>query len=176
MEGDRASGSRISRRVLGTILIVVVALGAVLAVGIPRLPTTRVSPRPPSPPPPPRTGGGGSTGSTGSSGGNSSGTTPQGAQGLILNQSITSGITLEFYFVAGTHLNGTIRWLSGAMQFAIIPVGHNPVWGTTLGPYWQSASWNFTLSTEKIPYFYFPGYYYFQFSEDGSAYVIGSAT
>src|SRR5438552_11385571 len=176
MEEDQGHGLRISRKVLGTILIFVVAVGAVVAVAIPRLPTTRVGP-PPPPPPPPRTGGGGSTGSTGATGGGGSNvTTPQGDHGLILNQNITDPVTLKFYFVAGTHLNGTIRLLSGRIQFTITPVGHNPVWGTDLGPYWQSASWNFTVSTEKIPNFYFPGEYYFQFSADGSAYVIGSAT
>ena len=83
---------------------------------------------------------------------------------------------MEFYFVAGTHVNGTIRLLSGAVGLTITPVGHNPVWGTSLGTYWRTASWNFTVSTYQHPAFYFPGDYIFQFSAAGSAYVIGSAT
>src|SRR5437867_356739 len=50
MEEDGGNGWRVSRRVLGTILIVVVALGAVAAVAIPRFQSPRVSPPPPPSP------------------------------------------------------------------------------------------------------------------------------
>ena len=132
-------------------------------------------------------GGGGSTGSSGSSGspgGGTNQTTPLAAHGLILNQNITAGepelqqdITFKFYFVKGTHVNGTIRWLSDSdMQLNMVTAGHS-VWGTLIGPYWRTASWNFTITGGQ---FYSSGEYYFQFNSAGggnsTAYVIGSAS